>query len=387
VSLGRILVVSNGYAEDVGATAVIRALPLRDVSVSVYPLVGHGGHFPPEVSLLDPRGDFPSRGFGLRAGWAALAALGNDVLHGLIGFWNAQRRTLRAQRGRQNLVVAVGDVYCLAMASAAGGPTVYLVAPKSEYIAPHSRLELWLIRKLACEVFTRDELTAAALVRHGIQAQYFGFWPMDALTFSGETFGLPPDRPVVTLLAGSKPPAFDNLLLLLRAASAAAAAAAPSPAILVAWAPQLSTDQLRKRVASAGGIWADANRFRFDGIEITVTTDHYADALRCATVVLGMAGGANEQAAGLGKPVVAFPGTGPQFTPRFLEEQQRLLGDALVATSNWRDAASTLAHLLGDPRERERRGQVGLRRLGGTGSAASIARRLLARLALDRYPA
>ena len=43
--------------------------------------------------------------------------------------------------------------------------------------------------------------------------------------------------------------------------------------ILVAWAPQLSTDQLRKRVASAGGIWADANRFRFDGIEITVTTD------------------------------------------------------------------------------------------------------------------
>src|SRR2546430_11426863 len=41
-------------------------------------------------------------------------------------------------------------------------------------------------------------------------------------------------------LAGSKPPAFDNLLLLLRAASAAAAAAAPSPAVLVAWAPQLS---------------------------------------------------------------------------------------------------------------------------------------------------
>ena len=385
MSLGRILVVSNGYAEDVGATAIIRALPLRDVSVSVYPLVGHGGHFPPEITLLDPRGDFPSRGFGLRAGWAALAALGKDVMHGLIGFWRAQRRTLRAQRGRQDLVLAVGDVYCLAMASAAGGPTVYLVAPKSEYIAPHSRLEVWLIRRLACEVFTRDELTATALVHRGIKAQYLGFWPMDALTFTGETFGLPPDRPVVTLLAGSKPPAFDNLLLLLRAASgAAAAAAAPAPAVLVAWAPQLSPDRLRERVASAGGVWMDAGRFRFDGIDITVTTDRYADALRRATVVLGMAGGANEQAAGLGKPVVAFPGTGPQFTRRFLEEQQRLLGDALVATSNWQDAAATLAHLLGDPRERERRGQVGLRRLGGTGSAAAIARRLLDRLALDR---
>src|SRR5207245_5618536 len=93
-----------------------------------------------------------------------------------------------------------------------------------------------------------------------------------------------------------------------------------------------------------------------------------------ATVVLGMAGGANEQAAGLGKPVVAFPGTGPQFTRRFLEEQQRLLGDALVATSDWQDAAATVAHLLGDPGERERRGLVGLRRLGGTGAAAAHAR-------------
>ncbi len=387
MSLGRILVVSNGYAEDVGAAAVIRALPLPDVSVSVYPLVGFGGHFPPEVTLLDPRRDLPSRGFGLRAGWAALAALQNDVRHGLIGFWRAQRRTLRAQRGHHTLVVAVGDVYCLAMASAAGGPTVYLVAPKSEYIAPHSPLERWLIRKLACEVFSRDELTATALQRHRIRAQYLGFWPMDALTFSGETFGLPPDRPVVTLLAGSKPPAFDNLLLLLRAASAAAAAAAPRPAVLVAWAPHLSTDRLRRLVATGGGVWVDARRFRFDGIDVTVTTDHYADALRCATVVLGMAGGANEQAAGLGKPVVAFPGTGPQFTPRFLEEQQRLLGDALVATSTWRDAAQALATLLGDPRERERRGQVGLERLGGTGSAQAIAQRLLDRLALNRLSA
>ncbi|HYM90122.1 MAG TPA: hypothetical protein VEW91_00640, partial [bacterium] len=149
----------------------------------------------------------------------------------------------------------------------------------------------------------------------------------------------------------------------------------------------LSTDRLRRLVATGGGVWVDARRFRFDGIDVTVTTDHYADALRCATVVLGMAGGANEQAAGLGKPVVAFPGTGPQFTPRFLEEQQRLLGDALVATSTWRDAAQALATLLGDPRERERRGQVGLERLGGTGSAQAIAQRLLDRLALNRLSA
>ncbi len=384
MSLGRILIVSNGFGEDVGAAAVIRALPLRDVAVSVYPLVGLGGHFPPGVELLDPRRDFPSRGFGPRAGWASFR---EDLAHGMVRFWRAQHRTLRAQRGRANLVVAFGDVYCLWMASMVGAPTVYLVAPKSEYIAPHSRLEAWMIRRVACDVFTRDEFTATALVRRGIEAEYLGFWPMDALRFSGDTFGLPLDRPVVTVLAGSKPPAFDNLLLLLRAASAAAARSTPAPTVLVAWSPQLSTARLREVVAAAGGVWMDDRRFRFDAVEVTVTTDHYPDALRCATVVLGMAGGANEHAAGLGKPVVGFPGTGPQFTPRFLEEQQRLLGDALAATPTWQEAARVLADLLGDPRERERRGQVGRHRLGGTGAAAAIARRLLARLAVDRLSA
>jgi uncharacterized protein (TIGR03492 family) len=384
LSLGRILIVSNGYGEDVGATAVIRALPLGDVAVSAYPLVGLGAHFPPAVELLDPRRDFPSRGFGARGGWASFR---EDLANGFIGFWRAQHGVLRAQRGRVDLAVAFGDVYCLWMASAAGAPTVFLAGPKSEYIAPHGPLERWLIRRLACDVLTRDERTAMAFRGWGIQAAYLGFWMMDAMTFSDETFGLPADRPVVTVLAGSKPPAFDNLVLLLRAISAAAASVSPPPAILVAWSPELPADRLRETVAAAGGDWVDDHRFRFDGLDAIVTRQHYADALRCATVVMGMAGGANEHAAGLGKPIVAFPGTGPQFTLRFLEEQQRLLGDVLVATPTWQDAARALARLLGDARERERRGQAGLQRLGGTGAAAAIARRLIDRLTLDRLSA
>ncbi len=385
MSLGRILVVSNGYAEDVGAGAVIRALPLDDVAITAYPLVGLGGHFPPSVTLLDPRRDFPSRGFGPRAGWGSFR---EDLAQGLIGFWRAQHRTLRAQRGRVDLVVAFGDVYCLWMASASGAPIVFLAGPKSHYIAPHGRLELWLIRRLACDVLTRDEFTAGALQRQGIPAAYLGFWMMDAMTFSEETFGLAEDRPVVTVLAGSKPPAFANLVLLLRAInSAASLLPPPPPAVLVAWSPELSTPHLRETVTASGGVWVDDWRFRFEGIDVTVATHHYADALRRATVVMGMAGGGNEQAAGLGKPVVAFPGTGPQFTPRFLEEQQRLLGDALVATSHWQDAGRALARLLADRDERERRGRAGAQRLGGAGATAAIAQRLLARLTALRLSA
>jgi len=387
VSLGRILVVSNGYGEDVGAAEVIRALPLHDVEVSVYPLVGLGHLYPAGIRLLDPRRNFPSRGFGLRAGWGTLRTLREDLSSGWLGFWRAQRRSLRTQRGHADLVVAVGDVYCLAMASLARRPVVFLAAPKSEHIAPHTPLELWMIRRLACQVFTRDEVTAAALRRRGVRAEFLGFWVMDALQFTGEDFGLAPARPVITILPGSKPPAFDNLGALLRATNAAARLVTAPPAVILAWSPQLSTDRLAEVVTASGGVWLAPRRFRFEEIEVMVVTDRYGDALRRATAVLGMAGAAHEQAAGLGKPVVAFPGSGPQFTPSFLEEQQRLLGDALVATSDWAEAGRALAALLGDQGERERRGRIGRERQGGVGAAAAIARYLLDRLTAPRLSA
>ncbi len=372
----RLLVVSNGYAEDLEVTQVIRALPPGRVSVTAYPLVGLGRAYPSDASLLDPRKEFPSGGFGMRAGWAASWS---DLRSGWLGFWRAQRRALRAQRGQADLVVAAGDVYCLWMAAAAGGPTVYLALPKSQYIAAHTTVELWIIRRTACQVFTRDEVTASALTASGIPAQFVGFTLMDTLVTAGVTFGFPPDCPVLTLLPGSKPAAFENLILLLRAAAAAASHGAAA-SVLVAWAPNLSRDDLRARIESSGGRWTGPDRFRFDSIEATVTSEYFADALARATVVIGMAGGAHEQAAGLGKPVVAFPGTGPQFTARFLEEQQQLLGDALVVTAGPEEAAQAVVSLLADPAERERRGRIGRERQGGPGGASAIARYLLERL-------
>jgi len=373
----RLLIVSNGYGEDMEVAQILRALPAGAAEISAYPLVGLGRAYPPGVTLLDPRREFPSGGFGVRVGWAMLWA---DLRRGWGRFWLAQRRTLRSMRRRVDLVVAAGDVYCLAMAAAAGGPTVYLALPRSEYIAPHSPLEVWIIKRTACQVFSRDEVTAAALRRQGIPARCLGFPLMDTLALSGETFGIAPDRPVLTLLPGSKPAAFENLVLLLRAAAVAASGAVPPPTVLVAWAPHLSAERLRGTIEEARGRWVDSHTFRLEGIEASVTTDHFADALARATVVLGMAGAAHEQAAGLGKPVVAFPGTGPQFTLRFLREQQKLLGDALVVAGSSEEAARAVRALLDDPAERGRRGRIGRERQGEPGGSAAIAHYLLERL-------
>lgn len=374
----RLLIVSNGYGEDLEAAQIVRALPPGRVDVAAYPLVGLGHSYPAGVELLDPRRDFPSGGFGIRAGWRSMWG---DVRHGWLAFWRRQRRTLRAQRGRAQIVLAAGDVYCLGMAAAAGGPTVYLALPKSEYVSPHSPLERSLIRRFAVRVFARDEVTAEALRRQGIEAQYVGFTLMDTLAVTGETFGLPEGRPVVTVLPGSKPPAAHNLVLLLRVMDLVAARVTPAPGVLVAWPATLAGERLRRTVEAAGGTWIDPRHFRMGPLDVTVTSEHFADALARGTLVLGMAGAAHEQAAGLGKPIVAFPGTGPQFTPAFLAEQQRLLGDALVATRSADEAAAAVLRLLADPADRDRRGRVGRERQGGPGGAAAIARYLLGRLA------
>lgn len=373
----RVLVVSNGYGEDLEAAQVVARLPPDRVEVRAYPLVGLGRAYPWHVVLLDPRREFPSAGFGARAGWRSLWA---DLRSGWLGFWRAQRRALRSQRGQVDLVLAAGDVYCLLMAAAAGAPVVYLALPKSEYIGPHSALELWAIRRTADRVFTRDEVTARALRRHGIHAEYRGFVLMDTLAPTGETFGLPPDRPVVTVLPGSRPSAFQNLFLLLRAAERARAKAPVPPALLVAWPPGLPVARLRDLVEQAGGHWTDGQGFRLGTLEARLTTDRFADALARAWVVLGMAGAAHEQAAGLGKPVVAFPGAGSQFTAKFLREQARLLGDALVPAGSPDEAGEAVARLLADSGERERRGRVGRERQGGPGGAEAIARYLRERL-------
>ncbi len=373
----QLLVVSNGYGEDVEVAQVIRALPPGQVEVLAYPLVGLGHAYPAGTVLLEPRREFPSGGFGARVGPAALWA---DLRRGWLRFWGAQRRTLRSQRGRAALVVAAGDVYCLWMAAAAGGPVVYLALPRSEYVGPHSAIELWMIRRAASRVFTRDEVTAAALRRQGIAAEYRGFTLMDTLHPTGETFGISPDRPVLTLLPGSKPAAFENLFLLLRAAAGADAGTAERPGVLVAWSPNLPRARLRESVESAGGRWMDGDHFDYLGLRVRVTDDRFADALARATVVLGMAGAAHEQAAGLGKPVVAFPGRGPQVTARFLDEQQRLLGEALVVAATPEEGAAAASRLLRDPAERERRGRVGRERQGGPGGSSAIAQYLVERL-------
>ena len=106
----------------------------------------------------------------------------------------------------------------------------------------------------------------------------------------------------------------------------------------------------------------------------------FGDVLASADLALGTAGTGNEQAAGLGLPVVSFP-LEPHYTRAFLDNQRRLLGPALrVVADDPGAVAAALAELAGDAAMRRRVGAEGRRRMGPGGGSSAIASDVVARL-------
>jgi uncharacterized protein (TIGR03492 family) len=292
-----------------------------------------------------------------------------DLRSGAVRRWLAQRATLRGQQGRHHVIVAIGDVYGLSMAATAGRPVVFIATAKSQYNEPHRALERAQLRRLAQVIFTRDELTAQTLRRDGLPASYVGNPLMDTIGGTGASIRTDPTHPMVVILPGSRADAEANLGPLLRACAQIGARLRVH--FVCALAPAMDFTRV-KSAASATGWDIDGDGLRRDGFTVTFTRA-FGDAIRAADVVVGLAGTANEQAAGLGKPVVTFVGPGAQVSPQFVALQQRLLGDALIVTRGWQDAAEAVVRLLGNPAERASRGAVGRQRMGEPGAVPRIA--------------
>jgi uncharacterized protein (TIGR03492 family) len=389
----RVLFVSNGVGEDLIATGLANRLRTAGVDVSAYPLVG-AGVYPAGIPLLDPRRVLPSGGFSLRSDHRHLFG---DLAGGLVRLWFEQRATLRAQRRRHDVVVAVGDTYCLWMASLTGDAPVFVATADSTRIAPFGPLAKWSMYRYASRIFARDTDTANAISRMGLPATATGTIAMDDIQPTGQTFGLPAGVPIVALLPGSRQDAGENAEMVARAAQIVAESM-NDVRFLLPIAPTVSRTEIARRlsgiVPSSSEPPATASAMTDAAPEMSevlvgrariILTSAFSDAIARADVVIGLAGTANEQAAGLGRPVVAFPAASAQFGRRFLAAQHRLLGDALVRAPNHEEAAAAVLRLLRDPAERTRRGAVGRERMGPPGGSHRIIDAILEMLRTPRH--
>jgi uncharacterized protein (TIGR03492 family) len=317
-----------------------------------------------------------------------------DVAAGLVqeslGQW---QDAVRGARGA-GVVVVVGDAYALmvgTLASRRAGIPLIHVQPllSAQYLeglglrgavqelnALGANLPMPYELRLAAgahAVFVRDAPTAAYYAARGVAARWAGSFAMDVLAAPERDLSrFTHQKPVLALIPGSREDHRQSLPPMLLAA-----ARLPELTALVAWPHDWegvtlpagwTLDIQDETQAYATG----------DGVRVPVLRGAFGAIAHTADVAIGTAGTANEQLAGLGKPVVAFATAGPQFTAGFARRQGRLLGEALSVVAADPDAlaaalAAEVRALRQDGPRRARAALAGMTRIGPAGALPVIA--------------
>ncbi len=341
------------------------------------------------------------------------------------------------------VILACGDIVPLLFAWLSGAPYAFVGTAKSDYylrdengpLAGKSRFfawissprsvyfpwERWLMTRNRCRaVFVRDALTPQTLEKLGIPVYNLGNPMMDGLEPENPASFYGPDAEfrersrslVITLLPGSRAPeAYANWLLIVESVAGILSLFADRKLLFFgAISPELNLEALRPSLEFFG--WRQEGETRTQRREASIlrppvssaqeihqespnlllpltfvqrnatmilTQQSFNDCLSEADLAIAMAGTATEQFVGLGKPAIAIPGNGPQFTPAFAEAQSRLLGPSLILVKHPVEVAGAVQSLFRDPDRLQLIAENGWRRMGESGASARIAECLIQR--------
>jgi len=381
-----VLLISGGNAEDlIGATLCQQ---LEGLHLAALPLVGPGKRYEGRVErILGPRTQMPSGGFPFNS----LANLLADLRAGFLQEIALQIRAAQLVRREVRAVAVVGDAYALAVGVLASDwgrlPLFHLQPQISHYYwagrsvwerlrQPNQFLaedyifyERWMHRFVRT-VYVRDKPSEQRAHQLGMhKARFVGSMAMDTLGPPERDLShLLDGRKVLVLLPGTRADVRFSLPLMLQSA-----ALLPELQPLVAWAADFSA------VPLAEG-WAleiedeQTAIARKDTQQVWLLRGAFSAILHTGYVAIGTAGTANEQAAGMGIPVVAFPTPGPQYIYPNALRQSRLLGKAMrLVGANPEVIAGAVRQFVDDPVAREEARRDGLERNGPPGALSKIA--------------
>jgi uncharacterized protein (TIGR03492 family) len=392
----KILFVSNGHGEDaIGAFLAKTMIGLEpDLEIEALPIVGRGNVYEQAgIRVLGPRWSPPSGGFT----FTSLELFLKDWRDGMRQKTHEQHWAIR--NSKPDAVMIVGDVYALwvtfSFAFKEAKPRVFQYQPlvsryyqdgmnASDKLERTSRVTVdsfvlpeRLYMKRVEKVFTRDERSAAWLRELGVpHAKFLGNIMMDLLNPELELQEILDGRPVLALLPGTRNDYLFSLPIMLETA-----ALLPEFQTFAAFSGNLELP--------TGWVWTTRkivdNETRValhdSGIEVPILEHGFAALLHAASVVLGTSGTGNEQAVGLGKPVIGFPTKGPQYLEGFAKAQKRLLGVGLTLK---KPEPENLARAVKTAHQNQAfRAQVvqtGLERMGLPGGAKRIALEVLTAL-------
>lgn len=391
----QLLVVSNGHGEDDIACKVLtclRAAGSGALSIDAWPMVGQGRAYQElGVPVVGPKNTLPSAGFAT-LDWRLMAG---DLKSGWIGTHWQQYRFARKIHNNYDAILGVGDVIPL-LVSRVGGVSMFFVAcAKSAYYEAgdgYTYFEKHLMRRCCDAVFPRDRLTSNRLEQSGVMNEYLGNPMMDGLEPEGGFELIGTDGTSIALLPGSRQDAADNLHLLLAAASRISDRH-DRPAVLrfaVAAHRMLPLAEISGKICAVNGTeWKPASKDPSSGVpdaalsfihrsgsQLLIMKDRFADILHAASLAIGMAGTANEQAVGLGIPLVAVPSTGVQGSNYVRMKMKFFGGSAVMAENDPENVADVSLSLLRDPSACHRMALAGRERMGQPGASKAIAARI-----------
>ena len=419
----QLLCLSNGHGEDVIAVRILQELQHHPAApeLAALPLVGAGHAYTQlDIPIIGPVQTMPSGGFIYMEGRQLL----RDLQGGLLQLLWAQFKAVRRWSKRGGVILAVGDIVPLLFAWLSGAPYVFVGTAKSEYYvrdeagllpnrsfwetwsgSVYDPLQRWLMTRRRCKaVFPRDKLTTEILQQWSIPAFDMGNPMMDGIRPENpQPIFFEPDAElkemqrslIITLLPGSRAPeAYENWRRIVQAtAGFFDTFSERSLLFLGAIYSALSLDRLREILERQG--WSQQSPestvpnlplndptaliFTKRNATLILTQDDYNLCLLKGDCCIAMAGTATEQFVGLGKPAIAIPGSGPQFTPAFAEAQTRLLGPSVILVEQPDKVASIVQQLLRDPDWLQLIAENGSQRMGQPGAAKRIANCLMER--------
>jgi uncharacterized protein (TIGR03492 family) len=331
------------------------------------------------VRITAPVKNMPSGGM-IPGGW--IKNLWKDLSSGLGRLMFDQIASLRKLKKEVSMVVAVGDTFPVILGGLfTGKPLIFVGTAKSDYFYPYSAAERKVFRKYCRLVFPRDEITAESLRKAGINAKWVGNAMMDNLGITDERFGIPEDKMVIALLPGSRDFAYADFPILLEAAILIDKSLENKPAYIAPLADSIELCELEKcaqranfhmnQEAGQDGLVARLIR---NNVEILLIRNRFGNTIDMAKIVIGQAGTGNEQAVGLGKPVVSFDSAGSEKLGWYRLRQKGLLGDSLAITRrDSEDVAIEALDILNNQQKYDSMAKIGIERLGPPGGAGRMA--------------
>jgi uncharacterized protein (TIGR03492 family) len=252
--------------------------------------------------------------------------------------------------------------------------------------AGYDALERALLRRHALVTYPRDPLTSEALARRGVRVRYVGNPMMDGISTTRAEVDWRADETVVAVLPGSRRDREANAAMILRmiARERDTYAAAGVRHFAFVLPPSFDLAAMRRHLGAADlADWAftpGGGEARCGAIRSTFHRGALGDVCSHARVAIGLAGTANEQAVGLGVPVVTFPTDGAHGNA-YLRMKMPYFGPSAVRVKREPGAlARAVSRIAADDALHARMASAGKERMGSPGASAAIAADVVAHL-------